>query len=421
MLFVSPLRTATGNATTALRLAASLRNHGHKVTLLDCEGCDVPTAVAAARDCGARLAVALHCVKAAPLALATGLPTVVVAGGTDLNQPGVDGTGGGDGDAKSRAVAASLRGASAVVAFSAAMRETALRIMAAAGAAGGDERAVAGSSHVRIIPQAVADPLPGLPRREEARSRMRAAFGLRRDAVVLLLPCGVRAVKAPTWAAPAIRAWHLDDPRVHLLVVGPVLEAKTAAALAHEIEHAEASNGGDVADGAGAADARSGAEDTGEADDGVGSGRRYLARHLLQVVGGPRTNGYAIGGPIGYHTPVPSEVLSVWMAGADVVVNTSESEGMCSAVLEAMAVRTPVVARDNAGNRSVISHESTGWLVRTPEALVAASRAIVDGDEAARATVVDAARARVEDAHSIGAEARAWLEVLDAVAAASER
>lgn len=49
---------------------------------------------------------------------------------------------------------------------------------------------------------------------------------------------------------------------------------------------------------------------------------------------------------------------------ADVVLNTSLSEGQSSAILEAMASRLPVVASDIAGNRDIVSHGTTGFLYR---------------------------------------------------------
>lgn len=51
------------------------------------------------------------------------------------------------------------------------------------------------------------------------------------------------------------------------------------------------------------------------------------------------------------------------LAGADLVVNPSLSEGLPNVVLEALSVRTPVVATDVGGVGELIVPEETGWLV----------------------------------------------------------
>lgn len=49
--------------------------------------------------------------------------------------------------------------------------------------------------------------------------------------------------------------------------------------------------------------------------------------------------------------------------GADFIVNPSLSEGLPNVVLEAMAVRKPVLATDVGGVPEIIEHGRTGWLV----------------------------------------------------------
>lgn len=60
---------------------------------------------------------------------------------------------------------------------------------------------------------------------------------------------------------------------------------------------------------------------------------------------------------------------ALYTAAAVVLNNSSFEGGTPNALLEAMALGTPVAARDIAGNRSLVRHGETGWLFATDEAL----------------------------------------------------
>lgn len=55
---------------------------------------------------------------------------------------------------------------------------------------------------------------------------------------------------------------------------------------------------------------------------------------------------------------------------ADGLINTSESEGMASAILEAMIYKCPVYARNNNGNLSIIRNRFNGFIFNTPEEFI---------------------------------------------------
>jgi glycosyltransferase involved in cell wall biosynthesis len=60
---------------------------------------------------------------------------------------------------------------------------------------------------------------------------------------------------------------------------------------------------------------------------------------------------------------VPHKAMGQLYAAADLVLNSSLFEGgMANALLEAMIMAKPVLARDVPGNRSLIRHGKTGWL-----------------------------------------------------------
>jgi glycosyltransferase involved in cell wall biosynthesis len=69
---------------------------------------------------------------------------------------------------------------------------------------------------------------------------------------------------------------------------------------------------------------------------------------------------------INYLEEVPLEVMKDIYQQSDLVINTSISEGQSSALLEAMFLEKPVIARNNGGNRSIINPGENGLLFDHP-------------------------------------------------------
>jgi glycosyltransferase involved in cell wall biosynthesis len=89
------------------------------------------------------------------------------------------------------------------------------------------------------------------------------------------------------------------------------------------------------------------------------------------------------------------------LASCDVFVLPSESEGMSNAVLEAMAMRRPVVVTAVGGNPTVVEESVSGYLVDYPDAPAMAARvARLLNDPALRSRVGQAARNRVVERYS---------------------
>lgn len=63
----------------------------------------------------------------------------------------------------------------------------------------------------------------------------------------------------------------------------------------------------------------------------------------------------------------PTHQVHALMRSGFAYLNTSIDEGMCLAILEAMALGLPVVARRNTGNASIVRDGKTGLLYETPE------------------------------------------------------
>jgi len=109
----------------------------------------------------------------------------------------------------------------------------------------------------------------------------------------------------------------------------------------------------------------------------------------------------------GFRRPIPG-----YLAGADLLVNPSLSEGLPNVVLEALAVKTPVVATDVGGVAELIVPGETGWLVppADPAALAQAIAAALDDREQARAQSENGRRL-VASAFSFSRQAERFAEI----------
>jgi glycosyltransferase involved in cell wall biosynthesis len=137
--------------------------------------------------------------------------------------------------------------------------------------------------------------------------RRRALWGWARGEIVFLLPSGIRRVKDPGFAVGSLAVLRARGLPVRLAVAGAVREAAAGTALE-------------------------------EAMTGL-----PWASYLGEV---------------------PHEGVGELYRAADVIINTSRSEGLSNAVLEAMAAGRPVLASDIAGNRAAIRHSEDGILYR---------------------------------------------------------
>lgn len=83
--------------------------------------------------------------------------------------------------------------------------------------------------------------------------------------------------------------------------------------------------------------------------------------------------------------------------GFDVYVQSSDYEGTPNAVLEAMALETPIIATDVGGTAQLVEHGKDGLIIpaSNPDALIAAVRSVIENPDAAAARAA-AARRRVE-------------------------
>ena len=126
---------------------------------------------------------------------------------------------------------------------------------------------------------------------------------------LLLLPAGLRPIKDPMMLFNCAGEWHAEDPRIRLVIAGASYEEDYDEMLL----------------------------------------RRCAASPALHYLG-----------------PLSPPDLQTAMRQADAVVNTSLSECSPNALLEAMRLERPVLARNIPGNTCIVHHELTGLTFSDP-------------------------------------------------------
>ncbi|XP_063346757.1 glycosyltransferase 1 domain-containing protein 1 isoform X2 [Pelmatolapia mariae] len=94
------------------------------------------------------------------------------------------------------------------------------------------------------------------------------------------------------------------------------------------------------------------------------------------------------------------------------VVNSSVSEGMSAAILEAMDLGVPVLARNIPGNAAVVQHEVTGLLYSSPQEFVHQSQRLLS-DHELRERVVRNGKLYVEERHGVKQERETYQRLVD--------
>lgn len=90
------------------------------------------------------------------------------------------------------------------------------------------------------------------------------------------------------------------------------------------------------------------------------------------------------------------------LAGFDLFVLSSGSEGLSNALMEAMVAGLPCVCTDVGGCRELVEHGETGYLVNPGDEKALADRIVeLSGDAARRATMGVAGRKRITDGYSV--------------------
>ncbi|XP_059511049.1 glycosyltransferase 1 domain-containing protein 1 isoform X3 [Stegostoma tigrinum] len=175
------------------------------------------------------------------------------------------------------------------------------------------------------------------------------------EVYVFLLVCGLRRVKDPLFLVDAFSAWHKKDPRVYLIIIGPEVDVAFTQQVKAKVKDA--------------------------------SGVCLVSEK-------------------------PQEELHAAMRNSFAVVNSSISEGMSSAILEAMDLKVPVLARNIPGNIAIVKHEHTGLLFFDPSEFIELSKRLIT-DTHLKENIVVKAKEYVEKYHSRDTEKNTYQKLVE--------
>ncbi|XP_044051680.1 glycosyltransferase 1 domain-containing protein 1 isoform X7 [Siniperca chuatsi] len=178
---------------------------------------------------------------------------------------------------------------------------------------------------------------------------------------VFLLVCGLRRVKDPLYLLEVFSEWHCENPLNVLVIIGPKVSTHVLIDPVLTVE----------------------VEDVVKRTAGV-----FLAQEKSQ------------------------QELHAAMKRCFAVVNSSVSEGMSAAILEAMDLEVPVLARDIPGNAAVVQHDFTGLLYSSPQEFVHQSQRL-SSDHELRERVVKNGKLYVEVHHSLKQERETYQRLVD--------
>ncbi|NXX94156.1 GL1D1 protein, partial [Centropus bengalensis] len=171
---------------------------------------------------------------------------------------------------------------------------------------------------------------------------------------VFLLICGLRRVKDPLYLVDVFSDWHRMNPSVHLAIIGPAVDPLFTSEVKEKV-------------------------------------KRTPGVHLLQEI--------------------PQDDLHAAMKRCFAVVNSSISEGMSAAILEAMDLDIPVLARNIPGNAAIIKHKETGLLFSDPQEFVVLAKSLMN-DPVMKREIVARAKDYVRKHHSWESERKAYQNLV---------
>lgn len=367
LLIYSKLEPASGNATSAQRLAAVFGAdepvivRGLAPELPDDAAAlakEVETLRQLAEAQQITLAIGIHCYRAGAVlhaAFAGRLPYLLIASGTDLNvdlSPS-DSLRSSHGDSlrsqknpTNAALRAAVADSAGIVALSPDLQTKATALIA--------ELPAGQRPPLVLIPQA-----PNID--THSTYSLRTALGLTAEQKLILLPAGIRPVKGVALAIESTAQALLEHPEHVLVILGPPLDANYHA-------------------------------------------------HCASLIGEWRLRHRTLKGRLHLRDGLPRADYLAALREADLLLNTSESEAVANAVLEAQGVGVPVLARNIPGNRAAIDDGVNGSLFDDLKGFLQAYRHIF-ADPGSRRRIIAAGQDSYRRRCDPEAEALAYREL----------
>ncbi|KAM3825894.1 glycosyltransferase 1 domain-containing protein 1 isoform 1-T1 [Vipera latastei] len=336
LLLLAPGRAQTGNGTTAQRIQDHLQAAGHLCLLKDTSDYASPLAISNLISSEKlEAALGIHLFKAGRLLQGSPVPFGIIFGGTDVNE-----------DAKSEEKAlimekvldearslnepwwrsgwnAVLQFGSSILTGSRLTQPSILPRFAVSFTEAMKEAAATYWPQIRSKICVQAQGIVSLPNRQHNWTEFLQRAGIVQDdqnLYIFLLICGLRRVKDPLYLLDVFSEWYQEDSRVHLIIVGPAADPTFAKEVEEKV-------------------------------------KRAAGVHLLPAI--------------------RQEDLHAVMKNSFAIVNSSVSEGMSAAILEAMDLNVPVLARNIPGNAAIIVHQTTGLLYSTPQEFVQLAKTLI--------------------------------------------
>ncbi|XP_061762873.1 glycosyltransferase 1 domain-containing protein 1 isoform X1 [Nerophis ophidion] len=172
---------------------------------------------------------------------------------------------------------------------------------------------------------------------------------------VFLLICGLRRVKDPLYLVESFSEWHSENPQNVLVIIGPKIDPVLTDAVEAVV-------------------------------------RRTAGVFLAQERRQPE--------------------LHAAMKRCFALVNSSISEGMSAAILEAMDLGLPVLARNIPGNTAIVQNEVTGLVYSSPQEFVHQSQRLLS-DHQLRARVIRNGKVYVVKHHSVKQERETYQRLVN--------
>ncbi|XP_030272396.1 glycosyltransferase 1 domain-containing protein 1 isoform X1 [Sparus aurata] len=359
LLFLACLSPQTGNHTTAERIRSHIESAGHTCELRDAAEFQSPAEVAGlvSRNPPFEGALAIHLFRAGRLLLGVQVPFGIIFGGTDINE---------DVKVEQKRVVMEqvLLKARFAVAFTDKLKEEAELCL------------LSQSRKIYVQPQGIHTEVT----EKFCWAEFLKSSGVSSEYVdelrVFLLVCGLRRVKDPLYLVEVFSEWHCKDSQNVLVIIGPKIDPVLTVeveAVVQSIIHASVSP----------------------------ESRRTELCHCSC-----RTAGVYLA------QERSQQELHAAMKRCFAVLNCSVSEGMSAAILEAMDLGVPVLARDIPGNAAIVQHEFTGLLYSSPQEFVRQSQRLLS-DHELRERVVRNGKLYVEEHHGLKQERETYQRLVD--------